>query len=121
MFFILTPTQKENMMTIIADTRTISPLIELQSTQPLPALRTRSKPRFLDLINLHHVSMWRIAKTAHVPINVLHSMLYNVPVNALAAVQVLAAFRQLTGTTYTLNDVAMQLIPASLFGEIAIS
>jgi hypothetical protein len=81
------------MMTIIASTRTTSPLIELQSTQPLPALHSRSKPRFLDLINLHHVSMWRIAKTAHVPINVLHSMLYNVPVHALAAAQVLAAFR----------------------------
>jgi len=101
-------------MTIIASTRTTSPLIELQNTQPLPTLRARSKPRFLDLINLHHVSMWRIAKTAHVPINVLHSMLYNVPVNALAAVQVLAAFRQLTGTTYTLNDVAIRLLPLSI-------
>lgn len=101
-------------MTTITSTRTTSPLIELQSTQPLPALRSRSKPRFLDLINWHHVSMWRIAKTARVSINVLHSMLYNVPVHALAAAQVLAAFRQLTGTTYTLNDVAMRLLPLSI-------
>jgi hypothetical protein len=102
------------MMTTLTSTRIASPLIELQSTQPLPALRSKGKPRFLDLINLHHVSMWRIAKTAHVPINVLHNMLYNMPVNALVAVQVLAAFRHLTGTTYTLNDVTMRLLPLSI-------
>jgi hypothetical protein len=95
-------------------TNTTSSLIELQNTQPLPTLRSKGKPRFLDLINLHRVSMWRIAKTAHVPINVLHNMLYNIPVNAQVAVQVLTAFRQLTGTTYTLNDVAMRLLPISI-------
>jgi hypothetical protein len=105
------------MMTVIASAMTISPLIELQSTQPLPMMGLKGKPRFLDLINLHHVSMWRIAKTARLPISVLHNILYNIPINALVAAQVLTAFRQLTSTTYTLNDVVIHLLPTSLYPQ----
>jgi hypothetical protein len=72
------------------------------------------KPRFSEVCQMHHLEyqgMQDIADKAKVPKYVVDAMSVSVAVRRVHALKVLAALGDLTGQTWTLNNVKVALLP----------
>ena len=88
-------------------THEIAPGASLFSQQPQPII---IKPRLVDLINTHHVSMIHLARASRLQVDVVHAMaLRGEAVQPVVAMQVLCGLLALTGTRYALRDVDISI------------
>lgn len=98
------PVTQEQAMSVLA---TLSRITAAKWT--LDNVEVTLVPRFAELHTSHNVSTEHLARTAGVLVEIIDRMLRDRPVLQVTAEKVLAAFSDLTGETYTLDNVDVNI------------